>query len=287
MGGILVQAIPEAHLSAFKVPPPTGFGAASRPPFLLPNDNPGAAPFKNRFEWPTVGGFFLAPHEPEHAPRKVPLSTKNESLVYAVTDLDAPPGEVRRSHPSMDAFAAYGSGSEEEQEETPRASAFPVPAWEAADESDGSQEDAACAPAETTRPESGCPTKRAQADAGAVGEPKKRKLLDPFAAMSAASASSSFLSKQVTEEETEAFSAVQDQDAQSAAPEQSSEREVVQALPAKQAPAPAPAVPAPRDEARMKEETVRQKNARKQRLGQAKFTVKSNRECPDIWQGAS
>jgi len=35
-----------------------------------------------------------------------------------------------------------------------------------------------------------------------------------------------------------------------------------------------------------KEETTRKKNARKEKLGQAKFTVKSERECPDVWQGA-
>ena len=32
-------------------------------------------------------------------------------------------------------------------------------------------------------------------------------------------------------------------------------------------------------------ETTRQKNKRKEALGQAKFTVKAERECPDIWQG--
>ena len=34
-----------------------------------------------------------------------------------------------------------------------------------------------------------------------------------------------------------------------------------------------------------KAETTRQKNNRKQKLGQATFTVKAERECPDIWQG--
>lgn len=34
-----------------------------------------------------------------------------------------------------------------------------------------------------------------------------------------------------------------------------------------------------------KKETTRQKNNRKERLGQAKFTIKSERECPDIWRG--
>mmetsp|Transcript_24129 Transcript_24129/g.48385 ORF Transcript_24129/g.48385 Transcript_24129/m.48385 type:complete len:162 (+) Transcript_24129:3-488(+) len=32
-------------------------------------------------------------------------------------------------------------------------------------------------------------------------------------------------------------------------------------------------------------ETTRQKNTRKQKLGQANFTVKDNRECPDLWRG--
>lgn len=34
-----------------------------------------------------------------------------------------------------------------------------------------------------------------------------------------------------------------------------------------------------------KKETTRQKNNRKEKLGQAKFTIKSERECPDIWRG--
>ena len=34
-----------------------------------------------------------------------------------------------------------------------------------------------------------------------------------------------------------------------------------------------------------KAETTRQKNKRKQALGQATFSVKAERECPDIWQG--
>lgn len=32
-------------------------------------------------------------------------------------------------------------------------------------------------------------------------------------------------------------------------------------------------------------ETTRQKNKRKEQRGQAKFTTKSERDCPDIWQG--
>lgn len=36
-----------------------------------------------------------------------------------------------------------------------------------------------------------------------------------------------------------------------------------------------------------KSETTRQKNNRKQKLGQATFTVKAERECPDIWQGGT
>mmetsp|Transcript_2242 Transcript_2242/g.3236 ORF Transcript_2242/g.3236 Transcript_2242/m.3236 type:complete len:114 (+) Transcript_2242:171-512(+) len=31
-------------------------------------------------------------------------------------------------------------------------------------------------------------------------------------------------------------------------------------------------------------ETIRQKNKRKMKMGQAKFTVKSERECPDIYR---
>jgi hypothetical protein len=198
--------------------------------------------------------------------------------------------DAREWPAGMDSFAAYGSGSEDEEGEEPT-TALPVPAWkEAADDSDDSQEEAG-EPAETATPAAVSPAKRAQAGVGAIGEPpKKRKLLDPFAAMCAASASSSsFLSKQTADEETEAFSAVQQAAQHEAcaapAPERPSDRESVRA-PAKQA-VPAPAISAPRDEARKKEETVRQKNARKQKMGQANFTVKSNRECPDVWQGPS
>ena len=32
-------------------------------------------------------------------------------------------------------------------------------------------------------------------------------------------------------------------------------------------------------------ETTRQKNKRKEQRGQAKFTLKEGRDCPDIWRG--
>ena len=36
--------------------------------------------------------------------------------------------------------------------------------------------------------------------------------------------------------------------------------------------------------AEKEKETTWQKNKRQQKLGQAKFTVKSNRDCPDVWR---
>ena len=39
------------------------------------------------------------------------------------------------------------------------------------------------------------------------------------------------------------------------------------------------------EDSKKKQETVRQKNNRKEKLGQAKFTLKANRDCPDIWRG--
>ena len=40
----------------------------------------------------------------------------------------------------------------------------------------------------------------------------------------------------------------------------------------------------PQSISKKKQETVRQKNNRKEKLGQAKFTLKANRDCPDIWR---
>lgn len=126
-------------------------------------------------------------------------------------------------------------------------------------------------------------------------EAKKRKLIDPFAALSQASAS--FLAPgQAGRDEPEFFSAAAREEGDQDLP---AARGPAHAEPAREGAAaagsttsepavraPPPGAPAPAAKAaKPKEETTRQKNARKQARGQANFTVKSNRECPDIWQG--
>ena len=50
-----------------------------------------------------------------------------------------------------------------------------------------------------------------------------------------------------------------------------------------------PTKPAPvkfvKSKKRSADETTRQRNKRKEGLGQAKFTLKENRDCPSIWDG--
>jgi len=202
----------------------------------------------------------------------------------------------------MDAFTAYGSESESEADDGPAPGGL-QPRWAAADDSDnsdGSEGEGRGAEGAGSATEGEGREKRAQAElpAGDVAaKPKKRKLLDPFAAMSSA-ASLLTASKPTDDEGVEVFSAVTPGNAHTApggGAEARKEGESARRPGAPSAAAPGAIAPAPvapagaglRHDGKKKEESVRQKNARKQKLGQANFTVKSNRECPDVWQGAS
>ena len=52
-----------------------------------------------------------------------------------------------------------------------------------------------------------------------------------------------------------------------------------------------PTKPAPvkfvKSKKRAADETTRQRNKRKEGLGQAKFTLKEDRDCPSIWDGGN
>ena len=195
----------------------------------------------------------------------------------------------------MDAFAGYGSGSASDSdggEDAPAAGGAAEfrPAWQQADDDDDASTDEDKDDYDKAKTAKEAPPRAGGAGGADTAPPvaKKRKLIDPFAALSQASAS--FLAAgKAGRDEPEFFSAAAregDQD-RPAAPGASVHTEpgregAAAADPAP--PAPPAAAPAAKP-AKPKEETTRQKNARKQARGQANFTVKSNRECPDIWQG--
>ena len=189
----------------------------------------------------------------------------------------------------MNAFAAYSdSEGSDAGDGTATEPAVFRPAWQQNDDSGSSEEEeggSADPPVQV-----GPGDKRAAAGGTDPVEPRKRKLLDPFAAMS--SANTSFLAAAATAEDEPAYftaeSAVDDKEAATALP---ADRPAPAPEPARVGggqegnltAASVPAIPrANKDGRGHAKETTRQKNARKQKLGQANFTVKSNRECPDI-----
>ena len=189
-----------------------------------------------------------------------------------------------------DPFAAYGSDSDgdsdAEAEEAPMPTVF-KPAWQQADdESEEEEED------DTGVSGKGKGVEKRPAEltvASEEVEPKKRKLLDPFAAMS--QASTSFLAAAVHKEEPEFFRANAEEAAGAKEPVQhapststGSSASTSTTTPPRAAPGSGESAVTAAAAAKKKEETTRQKNTRKQKLGQANFTVKSNRECPDIFR---
>ena len=196
----------------------------------------------------------------------------------------------------MDSFAAYGSSDEGSDGETAVAEGAPCephvdatasfrPAWK--EDDDESEDDSRKDSGETAR-DDGTRIVEASEVAGAP-EPKKRKLINPFAAMQEASASATFLSTGAKGEDPEFFTSSPSVSAASV-PAQRTRVATEGAAGCSITSAPAPehkgAAASAAASQKKKEETTRQKNARKQKLGQANFTVKSNRECPDIWQGS-
>ena len=210
----------------------------------------------------------------------------------------------------MDSFAAYGSDSDDSEapdtggETTTTASAAaPAPAWQQAEDSDDGDEDES--EGKGGHPENDSEDKRRchaeddseakrRSDAAEVAapketEPKKRKLLNPFAALQ--QGKPSFLAAGEPNE-PEFFQRYDDKGPDEKPAQRDKETEqghvggTEGSAPAASVLPPAQTGVAAQSQSK-KEETTRQKNSRKQKLGQANFTVKSNRECPDIWQGGS
>jgi len=194
----------------------------------------------------------------------------------------------------MDSFAAYGSSDEGSDVETAAAEGAPSetqvdatasfrPAWR--EDEDGSEDESRKDSGETARDDG---TRIAEAsEAAEAPEPKKRKLINPFAAMQEASASASFLSTGAKGDDPEFFTSSPSVPAASAPAQRTHVATEGAAGGLTSAPAPEhKGAASAAASQKKKEETTRQKNARKQKLGQANFTVKSNRECPDIWQGS-
>jgi hypothetical protein len=196
----------------------------------------------------------------------------------------------------MDSFAAYGSdeGSDGEPSAAEGAPSEPLvaatasfcPAWQEDEDDDGSEEERRKDSGETARNDG---TRIVEAsEAAEAPQPKKRKLINPFAAMQEGR-KASFLSTGAKGEDPEFFTSSPSVPAASA-PAQRTHVATEGAAGGSITAAPAPehkgAAASAAASQKKKEETTRQKNARKQKLGQANFTVKSNRECPDIWQGS-
>jgi hypothetical protein len=193
----------------------------------------------------------------------------------------------------MESFVAYSDSDSQSDGDGAGADGVPAfrPAWQRSDdEESGDEEDGETKTSNVERR----PKREAPEISAAAAEPKKRRLMDPFAAMS--QASKSFLAADKANDDDAQYFTVRDKDGdvtrssnQPPVPPQMPHKESSEAEAGhKLAPAP-PLLRAPPagTQSTRKEETTRQKNARKQKMGQATFTAKSNRDCPDIWHGAS
>ena len=118
-----------------------------------------------------------------------------------------------------------------------------------------------------------------------VPEVKKRKLINPFQAMS--SVKPTFLKSDPQPSDDEG-SAVHSEKANTLSKSKPT-ADTAEKIPTPSASMTSKSLLAEASTAvpdsKRKQETVRQKNNRKEKLGQAKFTVKANRDCPDIWRG--
>ena len=97
------------------------------------------------------------------------------------------------------------------------------------------------------------------------------------------------LESSVAQREAAARAKAEAEDAERAAAARREEAERQRAAAAKPVVVEDPTKPAPvkfvKSKKRSADETTRQRNKRKEGLGQAKFTLKENRDCPSIWDG--
>ena len=111
--------------------------------------------------------------------------------------------------------------------------------------------------------------------------PKKTKIEVPT--------SNHSLESSVAKREAAARAKAEAEDAERAAAARREEAERQRAAAAKPVVVEDPTKPAPvkfvKSKKRAADETTRQRNKRKEGLGQAKFTLKEDRDCPSIWDG--
>ena len=97
------------------------------------------------------------------------------------------------------------------------------------------------------------------------------------------------LESSVAQREAAARAKAEAEDAERAAAARREEAERQRAAAAKPVVVEDPTKPAPvkfvKSKKRSADETTRQRNKRKEGLGQAKFTLKEDRDCPSIWDG--
>jgi hypothetical protein len=191
----------------------------------------------------------------------------------------------------MDALGAYSSDEESDgpHKATTTSCALTKTGLEEAQSTDSSEQDEGGTDSEDMTGSKEIANTKDEVLIPAQKEPemKKRKLINPFEAMS--SVKPSFLkTTQVSKDEV----AIEDQlpISHSISKSPSNPADKSSASSTKSLSKPADDFSADiRQEAtidsKKKQETVRQKNNRKEKLGQAKFTLKANRDCPDIWRG--
>ena len=99
------------------------------------------------------------------------------------------------------------------------------------------------------------------------------------------------LESSVAQREAAARAKADAEDAERAAAARREEAERQRAAAAKPVVVEDPTKPAPvkfvKSKKRSADETTRQRNKRKEGLGQAKFTLKEDRDCPSIWDGGN
>ena len=99
------------------------------------------------------------------------------------------------------------------------------------------------------------------------------------------------LESSVAQREAAARAKAEAEDAERAAAARREEAERQRAAAAKPVVVEDPTKPAPvkfaKSKKRAADETTRQRNKRKEGLGQAKFTLKEDRDCPSIWDGGN
>ena len=99
------------------------------------------------------------------------------------------------------------------------------------------------------------------------------------------------LESSVAKREAAARAKAEAEDAERAAAARREEAERQRAAAAKPVVVEDPTKPAPvkfvKSKKRAADETTRQRNKRKEGLGQAKFTLKEDRDCPSIWDGGN